>query len=103
MTITYTITTDSGVKYELNYDKTTPLGYKTIIGEDWHELYFVMPGEILEPWMCPLVASDSDDAQTLSFLKHTPFDNFWWVPIGKRAEKEPKGRFATDEAMLRFI
>lgn len=74
----YSLTNDP---WEMCFKETTPLGYRSWIGEDEHELYFVMPGECLEPWMCPLVPSDSSDAKTLRFLHQTGFENFYWVPV----------------------
>ena len=71
------------------FDKTTSMGARMLLDADWHELYFVMPGECLAPWMCPLVPVDNFDKQYIRFLKHTGLENFYWVPIGKCANSLP--------------
>jgi len=97
--ITYSLT---GEAENWTFDRTTPLKYLCDIEGDEHELYFVMPGEHLEPWMCPLVPTDNSDKNYLRFLHCTGLDNFWWVPTGKRITKEYKGVFASNDAVERF-
>lgn len=93
----------SGEPWEMSFDKTTPLGYKMFIGQDWHELHFVMPGVTLEPWMIPMIPADYDDMQYLRFLRQTGLENFWWVPCSAPPIREVPSCFTTDEAMLRFL
>lgn len=89
--------------WEMSFDKTTPMGYKQLIGEDWHQLYFVMPGENLEPWMCPMIPTDNDDKKYYRFLRNTGLENFWWVPCEAPPIREVPSCFASDETAMRFL
>jgi len=88
--------------WEMSFEKTTPMGFHIDIEGDEHELYFVMPGELLEPWMVPLIPTDNDDKKYLRFLRQTGLDNFWWVPVG-RSVKIDNACMTADEAAMRFI
>jgi hypothetical protein len=87
----------------MSFTKTTPLGARMLIGSDWHELYCVMPGECLEPWMCPLVPADECDKRSIRFLKQTGLENFYWVPCPAPPIREVPSCFASDEAAMRFL
>lgn len=77
------------------------MGARILIEKDWHELYFVMPGECLAPWMIPIIPVDNTDAEYIKFLKHTGIENFYWVPIGKCANSLPL--ITSDEAASRLL
>lgn len=91
----------TGEEWTMSFDNTTALGARILIGQDWHELYFVMPGECLEPWMCPLVPTDNADGKYIRFLEDTGLENFYWVPVQKRGNDNT---FITnDEAAMRLL
>lgn len=93
----YSLTSDT---WEMSFDKSTPLGCICYLEDDEHELYFVMPGETLAPWMLPLVPTIESDKQIARFLRQTGLENFYWVPTGKKWQQVCG--FACDEAAMRF-
>jgi hypothetical protein len=72
--------------WEMVFTGTKGLGFCCYIGNDEHELYFVMPGDELAPWVCPLVPTINTDKILLRFLSQTGLENFFWVPTGRSIE-----------------
>lgn len=110
MTVTYKYTYElTGEEWSMKFDKTTPLGYKMLIDKDWHELYFIMPGDwpkhkaVNAPWTVTLVPTDNNDKKYIRFLKDTGLENFFWVPCEAPPQREVLNRFASDEAVLRIL
>ncbi len=60
------------------FTKTEALGIKCMIGKDYHELYWIKPGDFIGDWM--VKAEKGDGWSYINLGQIVNDENFYWIP-----------------------